>query len=191
MPTEPTLIPLESLLEGIPAISPNSAGFYQENCMVCLDRQGHESGVILNVIDSDGSEHKFKVCWSCDVTPQLKRNFADTVQNADKAACALAMLLVREMTECTAVEQSIIGTAVDYWLSPKDELDDDLIFNHSARLEVSGINHEEPSNTVRRRVNSKRSRLISYSGKDRSLPTLIVVVEFSRPWSKIECYQSG
>ena len=100
------------------------------------------------------------------------------------------MLLVREMTECTAVEQSVIGTAIDYWLSPQTQSDDDLIFNHAARLEVSGINCEDTSNTVERRIREKRDRLIEHTGEGNSLPALIVVVEFNRPWSKIECYQS-
>jgi hypothetical protein len=145
--------------------------------MICFDNQGHKSGVMLEV-EYEETTHTFEVCWQGEVTEELKRSYRDLVQATNHAACTIALLLVRELTEFTTIEQAAIGTTVDYYLSPKDK-DETLIFNHTARLEVSGILAENENNTVQSRVRSKIRRLKG------SLPTFIVVVEFSKPWSRI------
>jgi hypothetical protein len=81
-----------------------------------------------------------------------------------------------------AIEQSNIGTTIDYYLIRKtDYTDDTLIFNHSAYLEVSGIRRENEGNTVEDRIKDKERRL----KKKEDLPAYISVVEFSRPWAKM------
>ena len=184
MPNHVKDIHLESLHDGIPAITERAAGFFQENSMVCFHDQGHGSGVVLNVIDVDGSDHSFRIHWTGEVTPQLLRNYTDINKKVDFAACSIALLLVRELTECTAIEQAMIGTTIDYWLSPKSQQDDDdLIFNHAARLEVSGIMKETKKHSIKGRINSKQKRL------SKGLPALVIVTEFHRPCSQIECYE--
>jgi hypothetical protein len=86
----------------------------------------------------------------------------------------------KDITEYTAVEQSCIGTTIDYYLSPQKR-NDDLIFNYTARLEVSGILVENEDNTVDNRIKQKVKRL----KPEGDLPDLIAIVEFSKPWSKI------
>lgn len=173
---------IESLADGIPAITASSIGFYKDNCMVCFNDQSHESGVQLRVVYNDDPDLLVAVRWDGDVTQQLIRAYGDKKKAADFAACAIALLLIRELTEFTAVEQSSIGTTVDYYLSRKDALQDDtLIFNNTARLEVSGILQENSGNSVGSRFGRKIRRLKS----EGDLSDFIIVVEFSDPWSKM------
>lgn len=181
MSVTPLQIPivLESLEHGIPVIPSEAAGFYKQNCMVCLHYHKHRSGVHLNVHFED-TENNFELVWTGETTEQLMRSYADLRRATDNAACAIALLLIRELTSYTAIEQSNIGTSIDYYLAPQDQ-DETLIFNRTARLEVSGILNENENNTVETRIRSKIKRL----KLDSSLPAIIVVVEFSKPWSKM------
>jgi len=169
---------LESLEDGIPVIPKQAAGFYKQNCMVCLDNQKHKSGVGLKVKHHDDSDAAFQVLWDDEVTDELRRAYADLVKATENAACAIALLIVREITDFTAIEQASRGTTIDYYLGYKEEIDD-LIFNRAARLEVSGILQEDESNTVDTRIKDKQRRLKP------GLPTFIIVVEFSYPMSKV------
>jgi len=169
---------LESLEDGIPVIPKQAAGFYKQSCMVCLDNQQHKSGVRLKVKHHDNSDAAFQVLWDDEVTDELRRAYADLVKATENAACGMALLIVREITDFTAIEQASRGTTIDYYLGYKKEIDD-LIFNHAARLEVTGILQENESNTVDSRVKDKQRRLKP------GLPTLIIVVEFSYPMSRV------
>jgi hypothetical protein len=147
--------------------------------MVAFRHNGHRSGVILSVHQAD-TVVRFEIQWSGETTEQLVRAYRDPIRLADNAACAIALLVVREMTPYTAVEQSVVGTTIDYYLARQGR-SDDLIFNNVARLEVSGILTETEENTVDRRVSEKRRRL----RPEGDLLDFIVVVEFGRPWSKL------
>jgi hypothetical protein len=170
---------LESLADGVPAIPEAAVGFYKQNCVVALHQNGHRSGVSL-AVHRDETLVRFEVCWTGEATEQLLRAYRDPIRLADHAACAIALLLVRELTEFTAIEQSVVGTTIDYYLGRKDA-SDDLIFNNVARLEVSGILTENEHNSVDRRVAEKRRRL----RREKDLPDIIAVVEFGRPWSRL------
>lgn len=170
---------LESLKDGIPVIPEEAAGFFKQNCMVCFHHTGHASGVNLT-FDYDDDSAAVCVHWTGEITDQLLGAYRDHTRMTDFGACALALLLVRELTEYTAIEQAIIGTTVDYHLGSKNA-EGDLIFNHVARLEVSGILKENEDNTVQARINRKLKRL----KKDGDLPDLIAVVELGRPWPKM------
>lgn len=169
---------LESLEDGIPVIPKQAAGFYKQNCIVCLDNQKHKNGVRLKVKHYDDSDVVFQVLWSDVVTDELRRAYADLVKATENAACAIALLIVREITNFTAIEQASRGTTIDYYLGYKEEIND-LIFNNAARLEVSGILQEDESNTVDSRIRDKQRRLKP------GISTFIIVVEFGYPTSKV------
>ena len=172
-------INLDNLHLYAPVISSEAVGFYKENCMVCFHYGGHQSGLSLAVAQ-DGSNHELFVLWSGNVTEQMLRSYGDMQKTTEHAACAIALSLVYHLTEFTAIEQSAKGTTIDYFLGLKEDDDDTLIFNHKARLEVSGILKEDKSNTVEKRIREKLKRLAPDD-----LPALIVVVEFSKPRSKM------
>jgi len=170
---------LESLSERTLAITPGAVGFYKENCMVCFHHNGHKSGVTLMVKYKDTTTD-FQILWVGDVTQQMLLAYQESKRATDNAACAIAMVLVRELTGFVSFEQSVLGTTIDYYL--KDQAtDDDLIFNRVARLEASGILTENEGNTVEGRIREKLDRLEA----EADLPDFIVVVEFGKPWSKM------
>lgn len=169
---------LDSLSTEIPVMTPGYAGYCKESCMVCLESQGHSSGVTLSV-DWGGDNENLTVRWVGSADSQMKAAHHEPTTATDAGACAIALLLVRELTDYTAVQQAAIGTTVDYFLARRP-LDDTLVFNHAARLEASGIREEKGTNTVSARANRRLGRL-----KDDSLPALIVIVEFASPKSKM------
>lgn len=176
---------LDSLYQSIiPVISAEAAGFYIENCMVCFHSQGHNSGIQMRVLDSDATEKYCEVRWSASITDKLLRSHA-LRQATDHAACAIALLLIQKLTEFAAIEMAPIGTTVDYYLVPQGREEDDfLIFNGTARLEISGILQESPTNSVESRIKEKLKRLLPDYDDDNH-PTYVIVVEFSQPWSKV------
>lgn len=179
-PDLPRRLDVDSLAQGIPVIPEDAVGFYKHNCMVCFHSQNHASGVGLESHHGELVEN-LEVHWAGELTEQLERSYRDDNKATDFGACVIALLLVRELTQYTAIEQSNVGTTIDYYLVNKDQQDDTLIFNHAAYLEVSGIRHESKDNTVEGRIKEKVDRL----KKGEDIPALIVVVEFSRPWSKM------
>jgi len=96
---------IESLADKIPVIDEEAVGFYKLNCMACFQSQGHASGVKLEV-EYENVNKTFEVCWSGEMTSQQKRNYADLNRATDHAACAIALLLIRELTFIVIVEFS-------------------------------------------------------------------------------------
>jgi hypothetical protein len=90
--------------------------------MICFDKHNHHSGVLLKV-QYRHETTTFSVGWEGTVTEELRRAYRDQNRATDFAACAIALLLVPELTPFTAIEQSSVGTTVDYYLVPKDQDD--------------------------------------------------------------------
>lgn len=174
-------ISLESLPLGIPTIPERAAGYYIETCMFCFDSQGHASGLILDV-KTDNKDECFSITWDGEITEQHHRAYGnDDKRTTDYGAVTIALLLIRELTEYTAVEQAGLGTTIDYFLANK-LTDDTLIFNEvKAYLEVRGIRKEARGNTVQSALKKKLKRL----NTPEDLPSYIVVVEFNKPHSRM------
>lgn len=176
--TYPTLN-LESLNQNIPTITEGLAVFYKENCMICLENQGHSTGVLIGI--QYGNEiARFEIIWDGTVTQRMRNAYGDLRRATDNAACAFALMIVRELTDFTGVQQSAIGSTIDYYLVPNNR-EDTLIFNRAARLEVSGILCETATNTVENRMREKQRRLQPEDGFE----DYIVVVAFSAPRAKM------
>jgi hypothetical protein len=168
---------LHQLRDGLPGVSPVVAGAHLEACIVCLDNEGHQSGVTLHV-EGIIPQQEVAVQWDVSVTDQVRRAWADEVNATEWGACALAFALITTLTPYTVIRQSRRGTGIDYWLGRQDSVQ--LLFQDAARLEVSGIRRADPG-TVRTRMRQKKQQ----AGKA-ALPTYIVVVEFSGPSARIE-----
>jgi len=183
MTTTPArILKLEDLSNGIPVIPDEAVGFYKQNCIICFDSQGHQTGLRMEVFHK-GTFGIAEVCWDGSVTEQILRAYRDERKTTDFGACAIALLLIRELTEFTSIEQSNVGTTIDYYLVRKgqNQQNDTLIFNeYAAYLEVSGIRQENAENTVEDRVKNK----VRWLKRADDLPVFITVVEFSRPYSK-------
>ena len=91
-------------------------------------------------------------------------------------AYGIAALLICRLTPYKVLERARKNGGFDFWLS---EIDDSeaLPFQHSARMEVSGImrgNH----NRINERV---RKKLVQIARSNASKPRYVAVIEFSKP----------
>lgn len=173
---------LDTLKEGLPVISKNIGAYLAEAAAYCLTRNGHQSGVILDV--SGAFEEQVKVIWEQKIDEETARAWADGIEATEYGAVALAILLIQAFTTYNTFERSVRGTGFDYWLGMKDYEEEKLPFwQRKARLEVSGIWKENRFNTINTRIELKKKQVLKSDGLN--LPVLIVVVEFSTPKSKI------
>lgn len=62
----------------------------------------------------------------------------------EQAAYGIAFLIVRELTDLTAIARSSKGTRFDYWLGTVDTMGE-IPFQNKVRLEVSGIRQGDGS----------------------------------------------
>jgi len=170
---------LDKLKGGIPAITSDFVGTLAEAGAVCFESANHQSGVELDVIITKNEiiELKCNVYWQ-DVTDQMRRCYGDLEVTTEHGAYGVAILLILSLTDYTVVERSRKGTGFDYWLARKN----DILFQKSARLEVSGILKGD-TNTIKARVNTKLNQV--KRSDNLRLPVYIVVVEFSNPLSQV------
>jgi len=171
---------LERLAEGIPAITTAFGATLVEAGAICFESANHQNGVELDVsVSSEDSNFdvKYKVYWP-DVTDQMRRCYGDLEVTTEHGAYGVAILLILSLTDYTVVERSRKGTGFDYWLARKN----DILFQKSARLEVSGILKGD-TNTIKARVNTKLNQV--KRSDNLRLPVYIVVVEFSNPLSQV------
>jgi hypothetical protein len=106
----------------------------------------------------------------------MKRCYNDPDRATELGACAVAILLIRDLTGLTTIEQSRRGDGFDYWLGSAEEL------SFQARLEVSGVRVGDDT-AVRARVNQKLRQ--THRSDASGLPAYVVVVLFSRPMAYV------
>lgn len=170
---------LDSLESGIPALPRYKAGQRMEACVWCLLSSKHENGVILSVIEQE-NKSAYKICWTED---KIDRQTLSLGYNEDDGpehgAEAIALLLVRERTDYTAIKRSVTSTGIDYWLGYKNQ----LFSSTCARLEVSGVLKQSSTNNPKYRTNKKikQTKRSDYT----SFPAYIIIVEFSQPIATI------
>lgn len=167
------LISNPSALEGS-GLSQSWCGFLVDAISYCLATQGHDLSVEM-CIYGDITENCILMRAPLDELAQ--RSWADLQEATEYGAYGIAILLILEYTNHTGVERSCKGTGFDYWLG----MENSLLFQRRARLEVSGI-LKGSSSAIDYRLEQKIEQI---SCGDYSLPSFIVIVEFSSPRSKV------
>ncbi|MDD2724852.1 MAG: hypothetical protein PHH59_12620 [Methylovulum sp.] len=170
------------VLKDIPAnvLTSNIMNAFAEAAVVCLDNQGHKSGVELEIIGHLNSH--IILSWSDEITPQIKDAWHDLQETTEYGATYLAILIIYRLTPFKVIERSLKRTGFDYWLGEKE--DEAYPFQKKARLEISGILQENKGNTIARRADIKLTQ--TKQSDDLDLPAYIVIVEFSKPRSWVE-----
>lgn len=170
---------LNSLSETLPEWSENQCNYFSEGLSVGLEIQGKSSGVEMKVsgIKSLDLKLEWKVCGEDE-----HRSWKEPKKIAEMGATAMAFFLTEKLTDYIPTEEAAIGTGVDYWLGYKENHTnyDELNFLN-ARLEISGINKEEGSNTIEKRVEIKKKQVKKTDGMN--IPVFISVSEFGEPKS--------
>jgi hypothetical protein len=166
---------LEELKDTITLFTVTQADFWSENSIVALEHNNHQPGCILNVTGDQTED--IQIQWSKTV---VKNGYKEEKKFIEKSAEAISFFLCRKYTDYNVIEESCIGTGVDYWLgydvSHKSYDPNNFL---SARLEISVINKEAPTNTVASRVKIKTKQ--TSPSDDTSLPAYISIVEHSTP----------
>ncbi len=181
--SQPLVLNLQSLNQGLPAITPAFGSAIAEAAAICLTDEAHQPGVTLEVKGEFSTQ--FKLDWQ-PVTEQTRRCWNDQEYTTEQAAYGIAFLLILQLTNLTVIERSRKGTGFDYWLGSQDSAIT-LPFERMARLEVSGIRKGNRS-----KINARVKQKIEQTGASdpEGLPAYIIVVEFSRPISVVSTKQN-
>jgi hypothetical protein len=174
-----TILNIEELEKGLPAVSPAMGAAHVEACIVCLSTEQHISGVELSV-EGNLSE-VYQIRWNKGVTEQMRATWNDPQDATEYAACGLAFLLVLKRTDYTVILRSRKGTGYDYRLGLKDA---ELPFQNTARLEVSGIQRMCTLTDINTRVKKKLEQTKRSDDLDHGA-VYVIVVEFSEPTSRV------
>lgn len=171
---------LDSLTSGIPALTFSRANSHREACIWCLVECNHSNGVGLETTQPNTKDKiEYSISWneeSVDLSA-IQRAYNED-DGPEDGAVAIALLIVREFTDYTALKRSVTKTGIDYWLCYKSG-SSQIFGKESARLEVSGILKENAGNTVKRRRKKKIDQ--TKQSDDTLFPVYVVVVEFSKP----------
>lgn len=175
-------IELHKLKEVINRLPSGKAAMYAEACVWCLNKNNHQNGVEIE-FHYGNKNFSYPVHWLSDVIDFEEINaFYNIDDTVSFGAEAIAMFVCITHTEFNDFERSIKKTGIDYWLSQGDS-DPNLPFQHSGRLEVSGILKETETNTVARRIKEKIKQ--TEQSDKTTFPVYIVVVAFDRPYAKM------
>lgn len=171
------VLSLDSLHNGIPALSSGKANTVKEACVWCLNKCSHLNGVAITVQYNEKQEY-LPICWDSGKVNEedIKRAY-----NQDDAieygAEAVSFLLIREYTQYTAIRRAATSEGIDYWLGDKEIVGNNILVD-SARLEISGILNASNDNTIKKRIKRK---LQQTKPTDYTFPVFVSVVEFSQP----------
>jgi hypothetical protein len=165
---------LEDLRMGIMGLTPEFGSFCLQACTACLEKSNHTSGIMLPLAGSKQSN--FTLNWTSSVNEQIRRNWSDSDEATEYGATAVAILLSKEISMHNCIERSSKGLGFDYWLGDEDSLG---VFQRKARLEISGIFKESPSNTVESRAKQKGARV--KKSNFLNMNAHICIMEFSNP----------
>ena len=170
-----SMLDLNDLGNGFPAITPHFGRVLAEAGGVCLESQGHVQGVQLRV--RGYSNRYYPLAWP-PTTEQARRCWNDHEVATEHGAMGIAVLLAQKEIGYTVIKRSRKGTGFDYWMGDISAYP----FQNKARLEVSGI-REGNDQQVKARVQQK---LKQTDISDGVLPAYVIVVEFGRPLAEME-----
>ncbi|MCI5164879.1 MAG: hypothetical protein D3903_02015 [Candidatus Electrothrix sp. GM3_4] len=176
------ILDLNTLHDGIPALSSGKAEMLKETCIWCLDECNHDNGVKIQAKNGK-TDDQLPICWEDKLIDKetIKRTY-NREDAVEYGAEALSFLLIRECTKYTAIRRAATGTGIDYWLGSKEITGNNIFSSSDARLEVSGILKETASNSTQKRAKEK---LKQTTPTDNTFPVFISVVEFSQPHAEM------
>ena len=146
----PTSINLEQLRENLDYLVTSMSAYMCDCLVVCFAEENHNIGLILKV-ETEDKNYSFQLEWTTKITPHLIGATRDEERTTEWAAMGIALLLVRELTEYPYICTSHKKTGIDFFLS-KNATE----MNRDARLEISSIRKESPTNTLKRRLVIKK-----------------------------------
>lgn len=163
----------DALKSGCLGISAVYGSFLAEAASHCLQLNDHANPVVLDLTGDVSSSKRLK--WS-DAIQDDGSTWADSQEATEYGGYGVAIVVALPLTGTERVERSAKGTGIDYWIGEVTQ--GRGIFQHAARLEVSGILKGDDSK-IRTRLNEKLTQ--SERSEHTGFPAYVVIVEFSRP----------
>ena len=77
MKNEMETLNLERIRDGFPGITPRVGEYQLESCVVCLERQNHQSGVQLKLSGDNIETGELVLHWTLAVTKQMERTWSN------------------------------------------------------------------------------------------------------------------
>jgi hypothetical protein len=145
-------------------------GMCCEAAAYCLESNGHTSPTTLVVEDTVPASSQLR--WN-SLPISAPATYGDHDVAAENGAYAVAIALVHHKHRHQAVERASKGGGFDFWVA---NLDAELPFERSARLEVSGIFQD--ASRVKSRLAQKLRQVKRRNDDTRHFA---VVAEFSTP----------
>lgn len=162
---------------GMRGVSHHHGMSLSEAAIVCLDSQGHESGVLLKMSGSLNAD--CELIWD-DCTTVMKATYNDANDATADGAYCVAILMIYKYRQLKVWDKSPTYNGYDYSLVPLDITDDDgYVYEGTSRLEVSGIRNGDAA-TINQRIKEKVDRL----RRNRNSGT-VFVVEFGKPVGQV------
>lgn len=158
-----------------PSFTSNQVGVLIESCVNCCNLSKKKSGSILKCFDDKRNLYNkpYTLIWNAEFTDRIKKAYKDEKKATENAAVFLSLSLMLELTEYQYFEVTEGNNGIDYWLSNESE---DIDF--SARLEISGIRQEGPTNNINTRLKTKINQ--TKRSDCSTLPAYVAIIEFSK-----------
>jgi hypothetical protein len=132
-------------------ISKTVGEFLAEAAQVCLEMQGHESGIEINVLGL--YDETFVLEWDKKLDKETFLSWRDVKEATEYGATAISLLIILYLENFNFVERLPQNSIGDYFL--KKTTLENKEKNDEAFLEISGIFNEVTSNTLNLRINQK------------------------------------
>lgn len=171
-------------LEIVKSVVPDLTQSWSEErfsaALFCLDHNGHPAGTKIRLV---ARNEDAKLMWQTEVDQRIKNTYKDKQVAAEFGGEAMAVLFVSVFTDYKLVERSVKSTGIDYWLAEKSDTSSLLIYQHPARLEVSGLMNGTTSE-FKTRIKKKKAQ--TKRSEDTKLPAYIAVTDFGEPRTMFE-----
>jgi hypothetical protein len=164
---------LERIRDCSPALSKSWSEARFEAAIFCLNYNGHTSNIEC---EHTGNRNKYKLLWVSRVTDTIKRTCHDIQEATEHGAEGMAALFTKELTPYEMILRSTKRTGFDYWLGNLQN--DTLIYQQSARLEISGLIRGSNSEFCSRIKNKKKQ---TEKSLDTKLPAYVAIIDFGTP----------
>jgi len=168
-------INLTDFKKGFPGIDEAYANHCYIACMVCLHRNNHADGVVMDL--KGDTIASITLRWNDYFKEQIDRARKDQEDETELGSVCISAMLVKACTDYSIIERARKGpgSGFDYWLG----YEKNLPFQYSARLEISGIFKENEQNNAEKRFRIKKKQ--TNQSDYLRLPAYISIVEFSKP----------
>lgn len=170
---------LYHLHHGLYGVTESVGLFLAEAAQVCLEQNGYQSGVVINVTGIH--EEKIILEWDKVIDRETLLSWKDQNETVEYGATAIAlglMMMIKGYNYTRRMNQSEIG---DYFLQKRGTKQ-----SNPVNLEITGTYHNTSGNILNVRIKQKRKQINKKIKIRPKYDVLIAAVEFSNVRAKFE-----